>query len=63
MGKTRDLCKNIREIKGTFHTKMGLIKERNGRDLTEAEDNKKKWLIQLIKINEKNFKNNNKILM
>ena len=43
MGKTRDLFKKIRETKGTFHAKMGLIKERNGRDLTEAEDIKKRW--------------------
>ena len=38
MGKTRDLFKNIRDIKGTFHAKMGTIKDRNGMDLTEAED-------------------------
>ena len=38
MGKTRDLFKEIRDIKGTFHAKMGLIKNRNGLDLTEAED-------------------------
>jgi len=43
MGKTRDLLKKIRDIKGTFHTKMGTIKDRNGMDLTEAEDIKKKW--------------------
>ena len=43
MGKTRDLFKNIRDIKGTFHAKMGLIKDRNGMDLTEAEDIKKRW--------------------
>ena len=43
MGKTRDLFKNIRDTKGTFHTKMGTIKDRNGMDLTEAEDIKKKW--------------------
>ena len=43
MGKTRDLFKKIRDIKGTFHAKMGSIKDRNGRDLTEAEDIKKKW--------------------
>ena len=42
MGKTRDLFKKIRGTKGTFHAKMGKIKERNGRDLTEAEDTKKK---------------------
>ena len=41
MGKTRDLFKKIRDNKGTFHAKMGLIKDRNGMDLTEAEDIKK----------------------
>jgi len=43
MGKTRDLFKKIRVTKGTFHAKMGSIKDRNGRDLTEAEDIKKGW--------------------
>ena len=43
MGKTRDLVKKIRDTKGTFHAKMGLIKDRNGTDLTEAEDMKKRW--------------------
>ena len=43
MGKTRDLLKKIRDTKGTFHAKMGLIKDRNGMDLTEAEDVKKRW--------------------
>ena len=43
MGKTRDLFKKIRATKGTFHTKMGTIKDRNGMDLTEAEDIKKRW--------------------
>ena len=43
MGKTRDLYKKITDTKGTFHAKMGLIKERNGMDLTEAEDIKKRW--------------------
>ena len=43
MGKTRDLFKKIRDTKGIFHTKMGLIKDRNGLDLTEAEDIKKRW--------------------
>ena len=42
MGKTRDLFKKIRDIKGIFHAKMGSIKDRNGRDLTEAEDIKKR---------------------
>ena len=43
MGKTRDLFKRIRDTKGTFHIKMGSIKDRNGMDLTEAEDIKKRW--------------------
>ena len=43
MGKTRDLFKKTRDTKGTFHAKMGSIKDRNGMDLTEAEDIKKSW--------------------
>ena len=43
MGKTRDLCKNIRDTKGRVHAKMGSIKDRNGMDLPEAEDIKKRW--------------------
>ena len=43
MGKTRDLFKKIRDTKGPFHAKMGTIKDRNGMDLTEAEDVKKRW--------------------
>ena len=43
MGKTRDIFKKIRDIKRTFHAKMGSIKDRNGMDLTEAEDIKKRW--------------------
>ena len=43
MGKTRDLFKKTRDTKGTFHAKMGLIKDRDGMDLTEAEDIKKRW--------------------
>ena len=43
MGKTRDLFKKIRDTKGTFYAKMGLIKDRNGVDLTEAENIKKRW--------------------
>ena len=42
-GKTTDLFKKIRDTKGIFHAKMGSIKDRNGRDLTEAEDTKKRW--------------------
>ena len=43
MAKTRDFFKKMRDIKGTFHAKMGTIKDRNGMDLTEAEDIKKRW--------------------
>ena len=43
MGKTRDLFKKIRDTKGTFHAKMGLIKNRSGMDVTETEDIKKRW--------------------
>ena len=43
MGKTRDLLKKVRDTKGTFHAKMGSIKDRNGMDITEAEDIKKRW--------------------
>ena len=43
MGKTRGLSKKLRDTKGTFHAKMGSIKDRNGMDLTEAEDIKKRW--------------------
>ena len=43
MGKTRDLFKKIRDTKGVFHAKMGTIKDRNGMDLTETEDIKKRW--------------------
>ena len=43
MGKTRDLFKKIRDTKGIFHAKMGIINDRNGMDLTEAEDIKKRW--------------------
>ena len=43
MRKTRDLFKKIRDTKGTFHAKMGTVKDRNGMDLTEAEDIKKRW--------------------
>ena len=47
MGKTRDLFKNIQDIKGTFHAKMFTIKDRNGMDLTEAEDIKKKEVARI----------------
>ena len=52
MGKTRDLLKKIRDTKGTFHAKMGTKKDRNGMDLTEAEDIKKWWqeyTVELLK--------------
>ena len=51
MGKTRDLFKKIRYAKGKFHAKMGSIKDRNGMDLTEAEDIKKRWQEELYKRN------------
>ena len=49
MGKTRDLFKKIRDTKGLFHAKMGTIKDRNGMDLTEAEDTKKKAVVHINK--------------
>ena len=55
MGKTRDLLKNIRDTKGTFHAKMDSIKDRNSRDLTEAEDIKKKWQEYIEEIYKKIF--------
>ena len=53
--KTRDLFKKIRDIKGIFHAKMGLIKDRNGMDLTEAEDIKKRWQEYTQKLYKKDF--------
>ena len=52
MGKTRDLFKKIRYTKGTFHAKMGSIRDRNGMDLTEAEDIKTRWqeYIEIVKV-------------
>ena len=55
MGKTRDLFKKIRDTKGTFHGKMSLIKVRNGLDLTEAEDIKKRWQEYTEEYTEKIF--------
>ena len=55
MGKTSDLFKKIRDTKGLFHTKMGLIKDRNGMDLTEAEDTKKMWQEYTEKLYEKDL--------
>ena len=55
MGKTRDLFKNIRDTKGTFHAKMGSIKDKNGMDLTEAEDIKKIWQVYTEELYKKDF--------
>ena len=52
MGKTRDLFKNIRDIKGLFHARMGMIKDRNGKDLTEAEEIKR-WQEHIEKLCKK----------
>ena len=55
MGKTRDLFKKIRDTKGTFHAKMGTTKDRNGMDLTEAEDIKKRWQEYTEQVYKKEF--------
>ena len=55
MGKARDLFKKIRDTKGIFHAKMGSIRDRNGRDLTEAEDIKKRWQEYTEKLYKKIF--------
>ena len=55
MGKTRDLVKKIRDTKGTFHTKMGSINNRNSMDLTEAEDIKKRWQEYTEELNKKDL--------
>ena len=55
MGKTRDLFKKIKDTKGTFHAQMGSIKDRNGRDLTEAEDIKKRWQEYIEELHKKIF--------
>ena len=55
MGKNRDLFKNIRDTKRTFHAKIGTIKDRNGMDLTEAEDIKKKWQEYTEKLHRKDL--------
>ena len=57
MGKTRELFKKIRDTNGTFHAKMGSIKDRNGLDLTEAEDIKKRWQAYKEELYKKIFKN------
>ena len=55
MGKARDLFKNIRDTKGTFHAKMGTIKDRNGMDLTETEDIKERWQEYTVELYKKIF--------
>ena len=55
MGKTIDLFKKIKDTKGTFHAKMGSIKDRNGTDLTEAEDIKKRWQEYTEELQKKDF--------
>ena len=65
IGKTRDLFKKIRDTKGTFHVKMGTIKDRNGMDLTEVEDIRKSWqeyTQELYKKDLKNLDNNNGVI-
>ena len=57
MGKTRDLFKKIRDTKGIFHAKMGSIKDRNGMDLTEPEDIKKRWQEYTEDLYKKDFHN------
>ena len=57
MGKTRDVFKKIRDNKGTFHAKMGTIKDRNGMDLTEAEDIKKRWQAYTEELYKKDLHN------
>ena len=57
MGKTRDLFKKIRDTKGTFHAKMGSIKDRNGMDLTEAEAIKKRWQEYTEELNKRDLHN------
>ena len=56
MGKTRDLFKKSRDSKGAFHAKMDTVKDRNGRDLTEAEDIKKRWLEYTEELSKKILK-------
>ena len=57
MGKTRDLFKKIRDIKGTFHAKMGSIKDRNGMDISEAEDIEKRWQEYIGELYKKDIHN------
>ena len=53
MGKTTDLFKKIEYVKGTFHARMGMIKDRNGNDITEAEEIKKRWQEYIEELNKK----------
>ena len=62
MGKTRDLFKKIRDTKGTFHAKMGLIKDRNGMELTEAEDIKKRWQEYTEELYKKDLHNHDGVI-
>ena len=55
MGKTRDLFKKMRDTKGTFHAKMGLIKDRNSRDLIETEDIRKRWQVYTEELYKKDL--------
>ena len=55
MGKTRDLFKKIGDIKGSFHARMGMIKDRNGMDLTEAENIKKRWQEYIEELHKKDL--------
>ena len=55
MGKTRNLFKKIGGIKGTFHTRMGMIKDRNGKDLKEAEEIKKRWQAYIEELYKKDL--------
>ena len=55
MGKSRDLFKKIRDTKGTFHAKLGTVKDRNGRDLVETEENKRRWKEYTEELYKKDF--------
>ena len=61
-GKTRDLFKKIRDTKGTFHAKMGSIKDRNGMDLTEAENIKKRWQENTKELYKKHLNDHNDVI-
>ena len=63
MGRTRDLFKKIRDTKGTFHAKMGSIKDRNGMDLTEADDIKKRWQEYMEELYKKDLHDQTRIIM